>query len=1081
VWLVTTNNDTADPNDGQTSLREAIGQSASGDGIAFGVTGGISLTGGELLITHSLQISGPGARNLAIWGRSHNRIFHINTTEPVAISGLALTGGYELGTQSQRDGSGGGIWNEGSALTLTDCAVTDNGVDGLSSSANTLGGFALGGGIRSSGPLTLRNCTVADNRATSGTGSQATANSYGGGIYCNAPLTLVNSTVAKNTADCPNTGSHSFGGGIYATQSPVVVACTIAANKGSAYDGADGAGIYVSGGTLSLRDTIVAQNTAANSAGSQESDVFASVTSEGYNLIGAREGSHTPTSNAFPWVATDKTGSTSTTTLDPQLGPLGNYGGPTDTCVVLDLSPAIDAGDDRVQSAPWSVKTDQRVAFPRRMGPHVDIGAFERDVAQPGPNFVVNILDDINDGVPGVQQCSLREAVTAANAGGGRSTITFKAGLTGTIFLRGFFAAVLKITSPVTISGPGARLLAVSGRYGGQLFNVTGEGVSISGLTLQDGFVPHARRLAAVDNGPDSAGGAIVNSGTLALDSCTFANNLAEGGYGQSGGNGGKGFGGALSNTGTVTLTACTLAGNQATGGDGDSAQATYGGFAYGGALYNNGTMELVNCTLGGNQAKGGSGGEPTYGGSPGLGGAIFNDTGNLSLLNCTLFSNASVGGLNGSAQQRVTQGGGLSRFGGTVNVQNSIIALNTATSNPDVYGSDYVSNGANLIGNRASSTGWTSTDKTGYYGALLDPGLGGLGSYGGPTDTCPLQAGSPAINAAKTSQAPVTDQRGNLRSGAPDIGAYEFNGPASFAPVNASLTPNSGGSESGAPRLFTAHYSDGNGASDLSYVYLLVNTSPNGSGGLWGYFDAIKNKLYLRNAANTAWLGGYAPGTSAAISDPQGPGSLDCARTSVSSSGNTLTVNWSFTPGPRWSGTTQNLYLYARDREGLEDGWDRVGTWSLSGAPRNGGVSPSSGSSRAGAARTLTATYSDPDGAADLSEARIYVSTDLDGAPALQGYYNVGANKLYLRNKANTAWLGGYAPGSSTAISEAGGAGSLNCAATQVTKNGTTLTITWTFTPAATFSGGKNLYLYVKDQANIADGWDAAGTWNVQ
>src|SRR5436190_23775022 len=52
---------------GAGSLRAAVGASMAGDTIDFpGLSGAIQLTTGELLLTHDLFISGPGATNLAI-------------------------------------------------------------------------------------------------------------------------------------------------------------------------------------------------------------------------------------------------------------------------------------------------------------------------------------------------------------------------------------------------------------------------------------------------------------------------------------------------------------------------------------------------------------------------------------------------------------------------------------------------------------------------------------------------------------------------------------------------------------------------------------------------------------------------------------------------------------------------------------------------------------------------------------------------------------------------------------------------------------------------------------------------------
>jgi hypothetical protein len=56
-----------------------------------------------------------------------------------------------------------------------------------------------------------------------------------------------------------------------------------------------------------------------------------------------------------------------------------------------------------------------------------------------------------------------------------------------------------------------------------------------------------------------------------------------------------------------------------------------------------------------------------------------------------------------------------------------------------------------------------------------LDPA--GLADNGGPTATIALSASSPAINAGGDALASKLDQRGYVRSGASDIGAFEFGG----------------------------------------------------------------------------------------------------------------------------------------------------------------------------------------------------------------------------------------------------------------------------------------------------------------
>ncbi|MDQ3815957.1 MAG: hypothetical protein M3347_18765, partial [Armatimonadota bacterium] len=276
-------------------------------------------------------------------------------------------------------------------------------------------------------------------------------------------------------------------------------------------------------------------------------------------------------------------------------------------------------------------------------------------------------------------------------------------------------------------------------------------------------------------------------------------------------------------------------------------------------------------------------------------------------------------------------------------------------------------------------------------------------------------------------------------------------------------------------PRTFTATYRDLHGASDITDARILI--SPNGSGtnALYARYDGTAKKLYLMNTAGNGWMGGYAPGSNNVIINSQGR--LNCAATTVSPVGNTLTINWSFTPTASFTGT-KRLYLFVRDTSGLQDGWDHLGIWNITSGPSNVSVSPNSGSSLAGAARTLTATYVDPTGATDITDARILISSDGNGTNALYARYDRSANRLYLMNNNASGFLGGYAPGSNNVIINS--QGRLNCATTTVSPVDNTLTINWNFTPTASFTGTKYIFLYVRDAGGLTDGWDMLGLWNI-
>ncbi len=75
-------------------------------------------------------------------------------------------------------------------------------------------------------------------------------------------------------------------------------------------------------------------------------------------------------------------------------------------------------------------------------------------------------VTSLNDSGPG----SLRQAVLDANATFGPDTIEFQAGLTGTITLT---TGEIQITDALTLNGPGAGVLAISGNNKSRIFNAT--------------------------------------------------------------------------------------------------------------------------------------------------------------------------------------------------------------------------------------------------------------------------------------------------------------------------------------------------------------------------------------------------------------------------------------------------------------------------------------------------------------------------------------------------------------------------------------------------------------------------------
>src|SRR5438105_14441940 len=97
---------------------------------------------------------------------------------------------------------------------------------------------------------------------------------------------------------------------------------------------------------------------------------------------------------------------------------------------------------------------------------------------------------------------ALRQVISDNNATPGSNTIIFSNVVTGTITLTN---GSLTISKNLTLIGPGANVLAVSGNHASRVFLVTNATtVGISGLTISNGSVTNTTF-------PNNSGGGIFN------------------------------------------------------------------------------------------------------------------------------------------------------------------------------------------------------------------------------------------------------------------------------------------------------------------------------------------------------------------------------------------------------------------------------------------------------------------------------------------------------------------------------------------------------------------------------------------
>lgn len=406
----------------------------------------------------------------------------------------------------------------------------------------------------------------------------------------------------------------------------------------------------------------------------------------------------------------------------------------------------------------------------------------------------------------------------------------------------------LPVFRDMTIQGPGAAELTVSGGNLSGVFDVYSDAATISGLTIAGGTfvfgggifnsgtltvrdavirdnhatvlgggaynndfaVLHLVDTLVENNTSDVHGGGIFSLGVLSISNSTISGNSAQhdgaGVHSQSGtltisdsvvsDNAAELSGGGIYNSGKALVSRTTIA---------DNAVAVFDG----GGVANNGDFTLRDSVVHGNAADSFGGGLYTYGAgmltvinstiddnSGGFaGGGLYSD-GSATVTNSTIAGNtviANGGGIGIGAERSLT-------------LRASIVANNTAgVSAPDISGT-VTSGGHNLLAEAAGSSGLTH----GVNGNLVgvDPLLDVLADNDGSTQTRALLPGSPAVDHIPSVACAVhMDQRGVVRpqNGACEIGAFEvyvginqqaclFAGALSkVAPIGTNHVPNPG------------------------------------------------------------------------------------------------------------------------------------------------------------------------------------------------------------------------------------------------------------------------------------------------
>ncbi len=272
----------------------------------------------EKVIAANTQVDGGGLVTLD--GQNQTRIFDVQGGVTLALAGITLERGNGSGVVL--DGNGGAI------------LIEANGIVSIARSTLRSNSAANGGAIYNSiGALTITDSTISGNT----TAFLGTVNVFIGSA------TITNSTLSGNTAN-------QRGGAFYNSNGTVAVTNTTITNNTAT---STVAGAYQSEGSLTIQNTILANN------GILSCFNVSPPLSLGGNLtdddILCGPSLNDPTDLYTP---------------DAQLGPLADYGGPTQTHLPQPGSPAIDA-------APSCQTSEDQRGITRPQGSACDIGSVE--------------------------------------------------------------------------------------------------------------------------------------------------------------------------------------------------------------------------------------------------------------------------------------------------------------------------------------------------------------------------------------------------------------------------------------------------------------------------------------------------------------------------------------------------------------------------------------------------------------------------------------------------------------------------------------------------------------------------------
>jgi hypothetical protein len=219
--------------------------------------------------TRSIFIICTGTSNAIIDGNNAHRPITMGINSNLKLSNITIQNGFVA------NGKGGGVYNNQGDLTISNSLITNNEVTGANPNGKGAGIYSTGNGVAGSASVLIQNSTISLNSAsTYGGGVDNRANSLltissssisgntsyrGGGIFIGNSdnLTISSSSISGNTS--------FFGGGIYNRESDNIrISHSLVSNNA----GWRGGGIFnYAGEYITIYSSSISGNTATSQSG----------------------------------------------------------------------------------------------------------------------------------------------------------------------------------------------------------------------------------------------------------------------------------------------------------------------------------------------------------------------------------------------------------------------------------------------------------------------------------------------------------------------------------------------------------------------------------------------------------------------------------------------------------------------------------------------------------------------------------------------------------------------------------------------------------------------------------------------